>query len=547
VTGTGSGPLGGGTLPASPGTQPSGSSITNVVLAPAAVAQQITVAFTSSVDYTVTGSVSGAMGGGTLPASISNTQRFTSTDGTVAFNVVLGTTAAAAGNTFNMSVFKGAAANPVLFAVVGGRTAFAFAAPAADRFYYIFAAPAASYTLSAPADFFHEFLGDADGSAGQVFTAANLPVWLGRQLLFERTASPGTVMTTTASAGMLTRYLTVGSLDPGVAAGDFLVIDDGTASEEYVVVGAIDTTKKRIAFTAAGGSGGYANSPLRYAHAIGATAREVTLTARLEGPTSYYTLDPVAGTITLNAPATAGNAFLLTYRSAARFGWKRFVGDTLAPFYYSSQFDDPALDETWGDWRGKPLIAGTYTLAAWGARAFEYSPAGTNEWQTLSNASLPDNVDFLYGAASTNIAPYAKIESSQACDACHDQPRFHGGSRRTADACLMCHATPGPGVNYRSILHGFHAEALPVMPNGAGACNKCHGSTVVFEPTSRNHPTAQVMPSRDWTVPCVGCHTSQAAGAHADTMTSWSSGAEACPTCHAPDRDLAVEQMHKAR
>src|SRR6185369_7401990 len=142
VAGTSTGVLGSGALPGSPSTNPTGSSISNIVLTTAAVPQTITLAFTGPLTYTVTGSVSGVMGSGALPASLSNTQRFTSADGTVAFNIVMGATAATNGNNLYMSVFKGGAANPGLFAIVAGRTSFA----AADRFYFDFLAPTSSYT-----------------------------------------------------------------------------------------------------------------------------------------------------------------------------------------------------------------------------------------------------------------------------------------------------------------------------------------------------------------------------------------------------------------
>jgi OmcA/MtrC family decaheme c-type cytochrome len=155
--------------------------------------------------------------------------------------------------------------------------------------------------------------------------------------------------------------------------------------------------------------------------------------------------------------------------------------------------------------------------------------------------------DFLFGATATNVTPYSKIDNAANCNGCHDAISFHGGGRLTADTCLMCHATPGPAVNYRTLLHGIHADAFPVFPNGAAECAKCHGTTNVFVPTNRSHPKQQTKPAQDWNVACTGCHTSPAAGAHADTMVSPQTGNEACVTCHGPGKDLDAQQMHKAR
>ncbi|MFO0758959.1 MAG: hypothetical protein U0359_20875 [Byssovorax sp.] len=533
VSGTVSGALGGGVLPGSPGTYPNGGSVSNIVLKPNAVAQNITVAFTSPTAYTVTGSVSGGMGSGNFPASLSNTQRFTSLDGTVAFNIVLGATAPAAGNSIYMTVFKGGAANPVLFAIVGGRTAFA----AGDRFYFDFIAPAPSYALKVPMDLQFEYLGDADGSPNQVLTAANLPVYYGRQTLLERTALVGAATVTTAAVTPLARFVYVGALDAGLASNDYIVIDEGTPTEEYSRVSGIDAATKRI----------QTSWPLRYAHGIGATLQEATLVYRQEGAANYYTLNPANGTITLNAPATVGNAFILTYRTDGRFGWKRKAGDALQAWYFAPLQETLGLDETWGDWRGKPLVDGTYTVGLWGYRSVELSSGAiAPEWQTYRDTTASTLTDFLFGATATDVFPYSKISDTDSCNGCHDYISFHGGGRLSADTCLMCHATPGPAVNYRTVLHEIHAETFPAFPNGAAECQKCHGQTNVFSPTNRSHPSAQGKPALDWTIPCTGCHSDPAALAHADTMTS-SKGVEACVTCHGTGKDLDAKQVHKAR
>jgi hypothetical protein len=260
-------------------------------------------------------------------------------------------------------------------------------------------------------------------------------------------------------------------------------------------------------------------------------------------------LTPATGAITINAATVLGNAYVLTYRTDARFGWKRRLGDTQAASYYSNLADEPDLDETWGDWRAKPIADGTYTAAVWGYRSIELrsGSVGVYEWQTYRDVSRPATTDFLYGATATTVVGYAKIPGATArCNSCHVDLSFHGGTRRGADTCLMCHATNGGDVSFRTLAHEFHADALPVQPNGAAQCATCHGTTDVFQPSSRSHPTAQSLPTRDWTYACTSCHTAPAALAHADTMTALS-GVESCATCHNPDRDLAVERMHKAR
>ncbi|MFO0588088.1 MAG: hypothetical protein U0441_11135 [Polyangiaceae bacterium] len=541
VSGTVSGPLGSGALPASTSSYPTSAAassyISNIVLSQAAVPQNITVAFTGPTTYTVTGSVSGAMGSGVLPASLGNTQRFTSSDGSVAFNVIANsTTAFAAGNNIYMTVFKGNASNPGLFAIVAGKTAFAVG----DRIHFDFIAPANSYTMNVPMDLQFEYLGEADGSVGQTLTAGNLPVYFGRQTLWERTALVGTGVGTAAATAPMARFVFMSSLEATLANNDYVVFEKGTANEEYSRVSGIDTTLKRLTLAA----------PLRYAHAAGAMVQEATMTYRQEGAANYYQLNSAAGSVTFNAATTVGNGFIMSYRTAGRFGWKRKFGDTLQSWYYVPLNNEvTGLDATQGDWRGKPLVDGTYTVAIWGYRAIEFQSGsiGAYEWQTYRDTTAPGMKDFLFGATASTIKPYNKIDNAANCNGCHDYISFHGGGRLTADTCMMCHATPGPSVNYRTLLHGAHADTFPVFPNGSAECAKCHGTTDVSTPTSRAHPTQPgTIPSQDWTVACTGCHTAPSALAHAQSMIP-PSGVESCATCHGEGRDLDVKQVHRAK
>lgn len=530
VAGLTTGDLGGGTLAAAASTTSSGTTVTNFALSSAAVARELTLAFTSPVAFTVSAGAT-VIGSGTLPNAINAVTRFTSTDSTVAFNVTVGTTANVAGNNLQLAIVKGTSANPVLFAIAAGRTAFA----AGDRFYYDFTAPAATYTTKIPMDLTMERLGASTGVAGEAFAAANLPVWYGRQTLFERTALVGAPTTLTSANRLLATWLYVGSTT-GLAANDYVVLDAGTATEEYAQVSAVSATNRTVTLVRSRG--------LRYTHAVGATLQEVTLAFRQEG--TDYTLNPTTGVVTITAAPAAGNVFVMNYRTDGRFGWKRAPGDTRQDTYYTPADLLQGTDETWGDWRGKPFVAGTYTVALWGYGNIELALHG--EHQIYRGTTRSSQLDVLYGAGT--LAPYSIIEVSSTndpCAACHGNLRFHGGSRRGGETCMVCHANPGGQVNYATILHEFHAEALPVMPNGAAACATCHGTSNTWEdPTDHSHPTAQTLPARRWGQACTGCHSSAPAVAHVDAQTS-SSGGESCETCHGATGDFPVDVMHQAR
>lgn len=578
VTGGGSAmtALGGSALPASPSTNASGTSVSAVELTSAASVQTITVNFTSATDFTVTGSVDGAMGGGTMPATTNASTRFTSSinnAGSVAFTISSGATTFAAGNNIYMTVFT-TSANNHKFAIVAGRTSFA----AGDRFFYETVSNSlTSYTYNLPMDLVFEYLGDGvTGAAGETFTAANLPVFWGRETVYERTAMAGAGQgnsTLAAASAARDRYIDLASAT-NFAANDYVVIDEGVAGlEEYIQIGSISGVRATFKL------------PLRYAHALGAACKEVTLTQRLES--TNYTLNPATGTITTVTAVTATNAIVVSYRTNGAFGWKRAPGDSLQAVYQPPPNDSADLAQAWGEWNGLAYQNGSYTAQVWGSKPIYITR--NNETQAYQLASNSASKDFAYGAAATPTA-YNLISSQANCEACHDQVTFHGGSRKGNDTCVVCHglagmedwpayaggtpaATTGVTTNFRTMLHKIHMGAdltyassytvvgnsgsyttgsyaeveFPVMPGGVKACDKCHGADNVAwkEPAIRAH-AAQTTPTLNWKVVCSSCHDSPGHAAHMDLMTT-TGGAESCVTCHGEGKALAVDKAHQNR
>ncbi len=576
VTGTNSGLLGSGTLAAATSTNSDRSSISSVELAPGAVAETITVLFTnptaSSTTFAVTGSVSGAMGSGTMPAFINASTLFTSNDGKVSFIVSSGANAFASNQTIHLTIFRGGGANPVLFAIVVGRTSFAIN----DRIYYDTVADDSSYEFALPMDLPNEFLGDGNGSIGQVLTAANVPVYYGRQVLSERIALDASGPTTLIAASTeRARYVDVAAIDSDLANGDNVVIDDGIASfEEYAQVGYIDSAKKRLWF----------RTPLRFSHAATTgTVQEVTLSFRQEGVN--YTLDPATGTITSLAAFTTGNAIVMNYRTDGAFGWYRRAGDALQAVYVPPINDSPDLDSSWGEWSGLTYLSGTYSASIWGRK--NKILGLQNEVQTYNGIGEASVASLLYGSAAAE-EPHALVSSGANCESCHTMVGpFHGGNRRDFNTCVLCHgvagnedwpiygttvataATTGTTIDFRGMLHKIHmGEELTnaatyevlgfssssnkygevVFPAQAGHtmnCTKCHGSSSNwYAPSARQHP-AQALPTRAWRSACGACHDSDAAGAHFDVMTA--GGLESCEVCHGQGTEFSVEVVHKVR
>ena len=120
----------------------------------------------------VTGSVSGAMGSGNMPASTNASTAFTSTDGSMTFILTTGSNPFAAGNSFAVAVFRCGAADPPSSA----------SSPAARRsrqrpLLLRHRRERGDLHLRAADGHSHGFLGDGSSAAGQVLTAANLPVY----------------------------------------------------------------------------------------------------------------------------------------------------------------------------------------------------------------------------------------------------------------------------------------------------------------------------------------------------------------------------------
>jgi OmcA/MtrC family decaheme c-type cytochrome len=437
-------------------------------------------------------------------------------------------------------------------------------------------------TLNLPDVVNLEMLGTSTATTGDVFTVARPPIWTpAASAILVRTAT-GVATTLTAAAPVLQNFVTVASTT-GFLRNDYVVIDDGVAgAQEYLRVQWVDGNRLWFAAAGAGGPTGY-QPGLRNAHGAGAALTKVTLATKTAN--TDYTLAPATGTITEVTEFGAGAAVLATY-----------TADFVMPAVYGPPLNDsPDLGPESGKWKGLPLVAGTYTVGAWGSRTLTLSQNG--ETQTYRSTSLPANVDFLVGAA-TALTPVAIIAPDTTCAKCHVDVLAHGGGRRGVDTCLLCHgsagtedrpqyvaaaapATPRSVVEFRSMLHKIHRGAnpaltnvavpysvvgfgaaaypnnfsvltfdedeFPAMPSGVKDCSACHGTSTAWQsPADRSHPTAAVAPAQSWGVACGGCHDTSAALAHFDIMTS-GLGNESCSVCHDSGRDQAVALMHKVR
>lgn len=436
------------------------------------------------------------------------------------------------------------------------------------------------YTVKLPMPVFLESPGASTGALGDIFTTTYSPHWNvsgATTSVWVRTATAGGSSTAASETVASQNYIDVASA-ASFARDDYIVVDDGLASEEYVRIQYVDGTRLWFGST---GSTGYPYG-LRLAHAAGASVKEVALTAKTaSGGTPDYSLAAATGAITELVEFGTGNDVVVSYTTD-------FVMPSVYPIAINGS---PDIDETRGDWEGKPIVDGTYTLGIWTSRTLILNLYG--EANSYRSASDSANIDFLVGSAPV-VEPYALISTPQNCYNCHQELTFHGAGRRSFDSCVLCHgtsgiedrpqyvaanapATTGQTAGFRTMLHQIHmGEELanastfaivgfgstaypnnfgvshfdevifPALPGGVANCAKCHGSTNTawHAPSDRNHPTAQVEPVKRWAAVCGACHDSTDALAHIEVQTA-SSGAESCGVCHGEGGEWNVQRMHK--
>jgi hypothetical protein len=431
------------------------------------------------------------------------------------------------------------------------------------------------FTVRAPMTMQLERLG-VSTAALDSFTTAFVPhlnVTGALTSVLVRTGTAGGNSTLAADSVVPQNYVDVVSA-AGFARDDYVVVGDGGGTgEEYMRIQYVEGNRLWFSsqYTPA-----YKPSLLR-THAAGVPVREVTLVTKTAGVD--YSLNASTGGITELVEFGDTNTVICTYTT-----------DFVMPVAYPLPLNgSPGLGEASGEWAGKPIVDGTYTLGIWSARSLTLNLYG--ESNSYRSTSESNNTDFLVGSASA-IEPYELIASGSSCYNCHQDLAFHGFGRRGYESCVLCHGTAGSEdrpkyvagnapdttgltVNFRTMLHKIHAGSslangatydvigfasgaypnnfvahnysevvFPALPGGVGRCEKCHGNDAWHEPAPRAHPTDQDVPIRRWSAVCGSCYDSTDALAHINVQTDMS-GNESCGICHGPGEDLDVERAHK--
>ncbi|MBS1856074.1 MAG: OmcA/MtrC family decaheme c-type cytochrome [Acidobacteria bacterium] len=240
----------------------------------------------------------------------------------------------------------------------------------------------------------------------------------------------------------------------------------------------------------------------------------------------------------VTSPGSVTLGFLLGYIPA---GQKQFV--TYATRTRTSTDGKNQVVQSTSD------SGGTYTQVADGEYVYTYGVKAPSGWDKTAshrfaiygNRNLTEfDMGTNYDDAFVDLVPGGgtpaprDVVRTPACNSCHDQLAFHGGSRRSVEVCIICH-TPnlqdpnGPTADFKVMIHKIHAgSALPsVQAGGTYNIGSSDWSSVVFPSDVRR---------------CASCHDPKSGAAQANAWYTNPSRA-ACGSCH-DDVNFATGQNH---
>ncbi len=147
--------------------------------------------------------------------------------------------------------------------------------------------------------------------------------------------------------------------------------------------------------------------------------------------------------------------------------------------YVAPYNDTAAFDEDDGEWTGQALADGTYTMAMWFRWSYTVDGEGFSEVGTRT-------LNFAFGASPLSTL-VREVVTTESCNQCHSELQAHGGSRRTAELCVMCHtngaedrntggATPGASIAWNIMVHKIHNGSH--LPSVLGVTTAATGERV---------------------------------------------------------------------
>ena len=201
-------------------------------------------------------------------------------------------------------------------------------------------------------------------------------------------------------------------------------------------------------------------------------------------------------------------------------------GETVAPVFES--VSQPQADQD-GTWEVVDALSGTYVYTFGSDLTLEMNPdLTTTIAMYLYRNGRADVSNFAYTFVPSGGEPSItrEVVTTEACNNCHNELSFHGGTRRDTALCVTCHTNQnidpetGNVLDFRIMVHRIHrGEFLPSVQGGEpyqiiGFRQSSHDySNVAWPQDVRN---------------CTTCHTG---GADSDNYKTQPQIA-VCTACH---------------
>jgi OmcA/MtrC family decaheme c-type cytochrome len=203
---------------------------------------------------------------------------------------------------------------------------------------------------------------------------------------------------------------------------------------------------------------------------------------------------------------------------------------------------------------------------------------GTPKETTVRDAGF--NQVAYYAVNGAETVPRRQVVDTAKCNKCHDTLALHGGSRRNAQYCIVCHnanaddsgqrpsnMNPPESIHLKWIIHKIHTgknltQPFTIVgygknpisfnevrfPGDRRDCETCHLAGAYTLPMKETNllPTKTARAFMPVTQPiasaCLSCHDSKAAASHAFNNTTILG--ESCVVCHGEGAEFAVTKLH---
>ncbi len=217
---------------------------------------------------------------------------------------------------------------------------------------------------------------------------------------------------------------------------------------------------------------------------------------------------------------------------------------------------------------------GTYSVGIEGYRNITLL-AGAKKERTVRDAGV--NKVVYFSVDRSRMEPRRAVVAIEKCNACHFSLAVHSTPRNRIEHCVQRHnpnqtdaarrtpaQMPGQTIAFKTLIHRLHTGhesdteysiwgstlhdfTKLRFPGDRRNCDKCHVNNSRQLPLPEDllpvvNPRGLLNPMGPASAACLGCHTSRAASAHAESMTT--PVGEACAACHGVNREFSVNRAH---